>query len=225
MSLRQKNNSSCLGKTDDDSLVASVLAGNLVDFETIMRRYNQRNFRLARGYLREDAEAMDVVQEAYISAYNHLHQYQGPKKLSAWLGTIVRNEALMRLRKDQNVHYMSHDELTAISSPPPGYGVLSPTERSVGSHQLGQLIEACINQLPEEFRVVFMMRGVEQLSIKETSDLTGVQPETVKTRYHRARKILQELINKQIESEEIHAFEFDGNRCNQIVKQVLKRIS
>jgi RNA polymerase sigma-70 factor (ECF subfamily) len=224
MPLLNKEITECPYETDDDSLVASVLAGNLVDFEKIMRRYNQRNFRLARGYLKEDAEAMDVVQEAYISAYNHLDQYQGPAKLSAWLGTIVRNEALMRLRKKQNVHYMNHEELTEVSSVPPNHGTLSPTERSVGSRQLGQLIETCINQLPEDFRVVFMMRGVEQLSIQETSVLTGVQPETVKTRYHRARKIMQALINKQIESEEIRAFEFAGSRCDQIVLKVMLRI-
>lgn len=210
---------------DDDSLVSSVIAGNINDFEQLMRRYNQRNFRLARSYMTEDNDAMDVVQEAYVTAFTKLSQYTGPAKFSAWLGTIVRNEALMRLRRNQNIHFISNDALNEVRPADAQLNSLSQTERVAGSHQLGEIIEQSINRLPENFRVVFMMRGVEQLSVRETAELLGIQPETVKTRYHRARKLLQEQINRRIKTEEIRAFEFAGYRCDQIVRNVRERIN
>ena len=225
MSLFQRRTVPNLEERDDDVLVSSVIAGNVKDFEKLMRRYNQRNFRLARAYMAQDSDAMDVVQEAYITAYTKLPQYIGPARFSAWLGSIVRNEALMRLRRNQNVHYMSNDALNEVVAGHAQFGQLSQTERVAGSHQLGELIEQCINRLPENFRVVFMMRGVEQLSVQETAELVGIPPETVKTRYHRARRLLQDQINRQIETEEIRAFEFAGNRCDQIVRNVIKRIN
>ena len=208
----------------DDELVLQVLSGDLQAFEKIMRRNNQRSFRLARSFLTDDDEAMDVVQQAYVTAYTKLDQYRGPARLSAWLGQIVRNEALTRLRKARKVHYMDNEDVNTLAARDMEALSASSPEKVVANNQLRSLLEKSIDLLPEEFRVVFMMRGVEQLSTQETADLIGLNPATVKTRFHRARKMMQQHMNQQLKIEESHVFEFAGHRCDYIVETVISRI-
>ena len=221
-------NSDCteveLNQQTDDQLVAAVLKGQIDAFEKIMRRYNQRNFRIARAYIREEDEAMDVVQEAYVLAYTQLKQYQRSNRFAGWLGRIVRNEALMRLRKHKKLTYLNNDMLVDVMDETLTHATVTQPENKMANQQLGAIIEECIDSLPEDFKIVFMMRGVEQLSILETAELLGIKPETIKTRFHRARQLLQQQITNRLDVKEYTAFEFAGHRCDAIVANVMKRL-
>ena len=209
-----------LRRTDsDDALVTKTLNGDLRAFENIMRRYNQRNFRIARSYVRDDSAAMDVVQNAYIQVFTKLDQYKGPNRFSLWLARVVKNEALGYLRKDNVVVEFDSDVLEKRSIPQQ-----QQPDLNAGRKEMQSIIESCIDQLPEKFRVVFMLRAVEQLSTLETAEMLGVKPETVKTRYHRAKNLLRAKLVRFIEPGEIRAFEFAGHRCNHIVASVLEKI-
>ncbi len=210
----------------DDELVLRAISGEKHAFEQIMRRYNQRGFRIARGYLPRDEDAMDALQEAYIQAFTHLQQYAGNNKFSAWIGKIIRNEALMHLRRHKNVTYMSHETLDSFKSEKDEmHRPLTKPERRTESQEIRELIENAISLLSPEFRLVFILRGVEQLSIEETSEITGIEAATVKTRYHRARKLIQRHIQKQLDMEELEAFSFAGHRCDHVVHSVLNALS
>jgi len=208
----------------DDELASRALSGEEDAFEQIMRRYNQRIFRIARGIVPRDEDAMDVIQEAYIQAFSHLDQYEGDNKFSAWIGTIVRNQALMHLRKLKNISYISHDTLDSLKSEKDDmHQSLTNPERHTESQEVRDLIESAISLLSPEFRLVFLLRGVEQLSIEETSEIAGIGAATVKTRYHRARKLIERHIQKRLESEELEAFSFAGERCDHVVRSILNR--
>jgi len=210
----------------DDELVIHAISGEDAAFEQIMRRYNQRIFRIARGYISEDEDAMDIIQEAYIQAFTHLHQYGGNNKFSAWIGRIVRNQALMHLRKHKNISYISQDTMDSFKSEKDDmHQPLTKPELRTESQEVRELIEDAIDLLSPEFRLVFLMRGVEQLSIEETCEITGIEATTVKTRYHRARKRIQSHIQKQLDMEELEAFSFAGHRCDHVVQSVLKMLS
>lgn len=213
-------------KISDDDLVTLALKGQRTAFEAIMRRHNQRCFRIARSYLHQDADAMDVVQDAYVQIFTHLGQYKGANRLAAWIGQIVRNAALMRLRSNPRVTLMVVDDVDArLDSTNADNRRLSSPETDTEASQLGQLIEQCVDLLPQDFREVFMLRGVEQLSVQETSELIGILPETVKTRYHRARKMMQKHIQNRVNVDELDAFSFAGHRCQRITRVVLTKLS
>jgi RNA polymerase sigma-70 factor (ECF subfamily) len=215
---------------DDAVLVDRVRAGDLAAFELIMRRHNQRLYRLARGILRNAAEAEDAVQEAYVRAFEKLGDFIGPAGFPAWLGQIVVNEALGRLRKQGRVISLedyagesegrraSQNHAAAMRSPDPD------PERLAASGELRRLIERAVDALPEDFRTIFILRAVEGLSIAETAEYLAIRPETVKTRFHRARKQIQESLGDQLDALMPSVFGFAGDRCDRIVHGVLQRL-
>jgi RNA polymerase sigma-70 factor (ECF subfamily) len=194
-----------------------------------MRRHNRRLFRLARSLLKNDAEAEDVLQEAYVRAYARLGGLASDQALATWLARIVANEALGRLRAAARVvsledHRMrgrgdGQDDGTddpASDQPDP--------ERLGASGELRRLLQAAVEALPEEFRAVFVLREVEGLSTAETAACLALRPETVKTRLHRARRMLQEALGERLLAVSPSLFEFDGGRCDRVVAQVLPRL-
>ena len=202
----------------DEAIVARVLTGDSALFELVMRRYNRLLFRLARGILRDDDEARDVVQAAYVRAYYHLEQFRGPAGFKAWLARIAVNEALGRARRapsivDAEQHALVRTELAEFEP-----------ENAASSRDLLRILQAAIDTLPDEFRQVFMLRGVEQLSIAETAELLEIKPATVKTRFHRARRILQEQLQRTLDDVVTTTFPFGGQHCDAIVGTVLARI-
>jgi RNA polymerase sigma-70 factor, ECF subfamily len=203
----------------DADVVARVLAGDSALFELVMRRYNRLLFRLARGIVRDDDEARDVVQAAYVRAYYHLDQFRGPAGFKAWLARIAINEALSRVRRQpagadaEQRHILALPDLVAIEP-----------ETAASGRDLLRILQAAIDRLPEEFRQVFMLRGVEQLSIAETAELLDLKPNTVKTRFHRARRMLQELLQRKLDDVVRDTFPLGGQRCDAIVGTVLARI-
>ena len=203
---------------DDAEIVAQVLAGDAALFELVMRRYNRMLFRLARSIVRDDDEARDVVQAAYVSAYYHLSQFRGPHGFRSWLARIAINEAYARTRRAAPV--LDPDQILTL----PALDAAEPENAMIGNDLL-RIVQAAIDRLPEEFRSVFMLRGVEQLSIAETAALLDLKPATVKTRFHRARRLLQEALNRKLDHAARETFRFDGARCDAVVAAVLKRIN
>jgi RNA polymerase sigma-70 factor, ECF subfamily len=205
----------------DSDVVARVLTGDSALFELLMRRYNRLLFRLARGIVRDDDEARDVVQAAYVRAYYSLDQLRGPAGFKAWLARIAINEALGRARRapaSVEVEVEEH-QLLAL----PDLVTMEP-ERAASGRDLLRILQAAIDRLPEEFRQVFMLRGVEQLSIAETAEVLEIKPATVKTRFHRARRLLQESLNRELDDVVRDTFPLGGQRCDAIVGIVLARI-
>ena len=182
--------------SSDLLLVQRSLARDAGAFRTIIKTYNQRLYRIARGILRNDAEAEDVVQEAYVRAFASLAAFRGDASLATWLSRIVINEALGRLRKRRRIVAMAENpEAQVIRFP------LNPSddpERTMAQRQILALVERATDSLPDIYRIVFVARVIEGLSIEETSELLGVRPETVKTRLHRARALLRQALDDQI---------------------------
>jgi RNA polymerase sigma-70 factor (ECF subfamily) len=174
----------------DEEVVSRVLAGETALFEIVMRRYNQRLYRLARTILRDDSEAEDVMQDAYVRAYEHLHQFAGKAAFSTWLSRIAIHEALARKRRrgrqeELDALTMNGDSMAILKSSDP-----SP-EDDTASNQMRQLLEQAIDHLPETYRTVVVMRQVEEMSVADTAATLGVTEAVVKTRLHRAHAMLR----------------------------------
>ena len=221
----QPQNLDALG---DAELVRLARERNGDAFRIIMQRNNQRLYRVARSVVQDDSEAEDVVQEAYVRAFGSLGQFRGDSSLATWLTRITLNEALGRLRRQR--HMVDLEVLDAEPFgktqiiPFPLMPVTADPERAAAQRQIRNLIEGAIDDLPEIFRVVFVMRDVEGLSIEETADFLGMPPATVKTRLHRARLQLRRALDEQLASTLTEAFPFDGKRCQQSADKVLARL-
>jgi RNA polymerase sigma-70 factor (ECF subfamily) len=213
--------------SDDAELVRRALARDDTAFRTIMERNNRRLYRVARGILRNDTEAEDVVQEAYVSAFTHLDDFRGDSSLATWLARITMNEALGRLRRermaiDLDTFEAQRTEAQIIQFP---QAVTSDDpERTMAQREILQLVERATDNLPEIFRIVFITRVIEGMSVEETADLLGLRPETVKTRLHRARRLVREQLDKQIGPVLMEAFPFAGKRCERMTNAVIQRL-
>lgn len=203
----------------DDELIGRVLAGELHLYELVMRRHNRLLFRLARGVVRDADEARDVVQEAYLRAYRKLVQFRGPHGFKSWLAQIALNEARARLRKPPLLVASADvlDNLRALPTDEPEFDAMSCESQ--------RIIERAIDDLPEDFRVIFVLRGVEQLSTAESAELLGIKEATVKTRFHRARALLRHALTRRIAELAPSTFEFDGTGCDAIVAAVLAKLT
>ena len=212
---------------DDAELVRRALARDGTAFRAIMKTHNQRLYRLARGIVRNDSEAEDIVQEGYVRAFTHLDSFRGDSTLATWLSRIVINEALGRLRKRRRTTEIpisdEQNSQAKIIQFPLNASTDDP-ERTMAQRQILQLVEQATDTLPDIYRCVFVARVIEGLSIEETADLLGVRPETVKTRLHRARNLVRKQLDEQIGPVLMDAFPFAGLRCERMTVAVLKRL-
>jgi RNA polymerase sigma-70 factor (ECF subfamily) len=206
----------------DEEVVRRVLDGETALFEIIMRRYNQRLYRIARGILRDDGEAEDVMQDAYVRAYTHLRQFAGRAQFSTWLSRIAIHEALARSKRRQRTDQLATDawdgedmNLLATS--------LSPEEQTSAAELRGALEEAIL-AIPEQYRLVLMLRDVEQMSTAEAATALDLTEENVKVRLHRARALVRKELFARAGSEAQSAFGFMGARCDRVVARVLETI-
>ncbi|MCZ8543381.1 RNA polymerase sigma factor [Mesorhizobium qingshengii] len=205
----------------DMHLVRRALARESDAFRAIMKAHNQRLYRIARGVVRNDSEAEDIVQEAYVRAFASLGAFRGDSSLATWLSRIVINEALGRLRKRRRTVAMPEPQAEIIQFP------LNPSddpERTMAQRQILKLVEQATDSLPDVYRRVFVARVIEGLSIEETADLLGVRPETVKTRLHRARALVRKALDDQIGPVLLDAFPFAGRRCERLTSAVMRRL-
>ena len=192
-----------------------------------MRRYNRRLYRLARATLRNHAEAQDALQESYLRAYRSMEQFNGDAALATWLTRLVLNECLGRLRRDarrQNVVPMVrvNTDMSMEAQPAPES---ERPDKSVDTAQMRALLERKLEELPEHYRVVFVLRSVEELSVEETAQCLQLTEETVRSRHFRAKGLLREALAQQIDLAERDLFEFGGEHCDRTVRQVLARLN
>ena len=213
----------------DPELVALAREGDGQAFQEIMRRHNQRLYRIARGVMRDESEAEDVLQDAYMRAYAALGAFRGDSLLATWLTRIVMNEALDRLRRrrpteDLDILDRGGEEAKTRVILFPGASSDPNPEAAAAQAQVRRLLEAAIDKLPDPFRLVFIMRDVHEMSVEETASSLGVRPETVKTRLHRARRLLRAHLATRLESALHDAFPFQGARCARITQAVCDRL-
>nr|WP_298721408.1 RNA polymerase sigma factor [uncultured Steroidobacter sp.] len=211
---------------DDIAIAHRVAAGDHVAFAGLMRRYNRRLYRLARAVLKDPAEADDVLQEVYLAAYQSLRQFRGDAALSTWLSRLVLNECSGRLRR----HHRRENVIPMVSSTnrPDVDSVAARDselpDQAIGRAQLRDLLEHKLDELPEPFRVVFVLRAVEELSVQDTAQILDIPEETVRSRHFRARSLLREALAQEIDLAERDVFEFGGGRCDGLIARVLARL-
>jgi RNA polymerase sigma-70 factor, ECF subfamily len=207
----------------DGEVVRRVLEGETALYEILMRRYNQRLYRVARAILRDDAEAEDVMQDAYVRAYQHLDQFAGRAPFSTWLTRIAVHEAFARIRSRNRKQSLDEGpdrgditvSLTDIS--------LNP-EQSVSNAETGRLLEEAVLNLPEHYRTVLMLRDVEELSTAETAETLGLTEQNVKVRLHRGRALVRKWLFARVGGNAKGTFPFMGVRCDRVVRLVFARL-
>jgi RNA polymerase sigma-70 factor (ECF subfamily) len=209
----------------DEEIVERVRAGDTALYEVLMRRYNQRLFRIARAILREDDEAEDVTQDTYVRAYAALHQFAGKAQFSTWLAKIAVHEASSRLRRRNRFQEASespdqeHQSMEAVKSSDP-----NPEQQTLRREALC-LLEAAVDALPETYRCVFVLREIENMSTKEAANCLELTEETVKIRLLRARQMLRTELYMRAGATSAEAFQFLGARCDRVVRRVFDRLS
>jgi RNA polymerase sigma-70 factor (ECF subfamily) len=213
---------------ESDGLLGRVRARDAGAWEEMMRRHNRRLYRVARSMLRDDAEAEDALQEAYLCAYRAMAAFRGDASLATWLTRIVVNECMTRMRRqarrDNIVPIVAlgegSPEEDSVPEDPTRDGKDTPDD-ALGRAQLRALLERKIDELPGDFRSVFVMRALEEMSVEEVAGLLHIPEATVRSRFFRARAQLREALARDIDFAMEDAFSFDGLRCDRIVAAVL----
>lgn len=206
----------------DEQVVERVLAGDAGAFEVIMRRYKHRLYRVAMSILRNDAEAEDVMQDAYVRAYEHLAQFEGRSKFSTWLTRIAVHEALARVRRGKRTDTLEDlvgldGEYTMTSSTP-------DPEKLAATGEMDRVLEEAVLSLPESYRTVIILRDLEEMSTAEAAEALQISEQNVKIRLHRARVELRRQLYRQVGPAAKRAFPFPATRCDRVVKGVFERI-
>jgi RNA polymerase sigma-70 factor (ECF subfamily) len=217
---------------DDVELARRVGCRDEPAFELLMRRHNQMLYRIARAILRDDSEAEDAVQDAYLAAFRNIAGFRGGSRLSTWLARIVINESygLLRKRKragvvlpfDRGADAWSAGERDAEEGAMTGTDAEQP-DAAASRGEVRRLLERNIDALPDQFRTAFILREVEEMSVDEAAACLGVPAATVRTRTFRARALLREAMAREVDVATVHAFGFAGERCDRIVARVLAR--
>lgn len=213
-------------EVSDAELARRVAAGERDAFTMLMRRYNRSLYRAARSILRDDAEAEDALQDAYLLAFRAIGQYRADAKLGTWLTRIVVNEALARARRGRR----RAEVIQLDGAAEPGEeqnmtsGAHESPEDAAMRAQMRQLLEQSIDQLPDAFRTVFMLRAVEEMSGEEVAACLDIPEATVRSRFFRARSLLRTALAQRVDVALEDAFAFDGARCDRIVAGVLARL-
>jgi RNA polymerase sigma-70 factor, ECF subfamily len=213
----------------DTELVARIGRHEQAAFEILMRRNNSRLFRVARSILRDDAEAEDALQDAYLEAYRRIASFRGDAQLATWLTRIVINQSLMRLRRQKRdrvvVQFAGRDRSDRAQARDFADAAAEPPAVSAERAQVRRMIERRIDELPVAFRTVFVLREVEDMSVDETAACLSISPATVRTRSFRARALLREALARDLDSAAAEIFGFAGERCDRVVAGVLNRLT
>lgn len=208
---------------EERSLIERIAGGDRAAFEHLMRRHNRRLYRLARATLRDDKEAEDALQDVYLQVWRSISQFRGEASLATWLSRLVINACIGRLRRDSRRHNVVNI-VNATSAPemeqvPAAEGELP--DRSLARVQLRQLLERKLDELPESFRVVFVLRSVEDMSVEEAAQALDIPEATVRSRHFRAKSLLREALAQEIDLAERDVFDFGGEHCDRIVAAVM----
>jgi RNA polymerase sigma-70 factor (ECF subfamily) len=227
MSRQATQADAALQDLDELALVRRVLAGDGAAFELVMRRHNRRLYRLARSMLRDAADAEDALQDAYLAAYQAMGNFRGEASLSTWLSRVVANQCLARLRRqnrrDNIVPMVALGGLEEQEAPAMPADDNETPDRALVRSELRAILERKLDELPEAFRTVFVLRSVEEMSVEEVAQTLNLPEATVRTRHFRARSLLRESLAQDIDIAERDVWAFDGERCDRIVAAVLRR--
>jgi len=212
---------------DEYAIARSIAAGDHAAFERLMRRHNRRLYRLARATLRDPTEAEDALQDAYVCAYRSIGKFRGEASLSTWLSRLLLNECFARLRRSAR-----RQNVIAIVSPnaPIEFTSMAANESETPDTELARaqmrdLLERKLDELPENFRTVFALRSVEEMSVDETAGCLGIPEETVRSRHFRAKTMLRESLAHELNLAERDVFQFGGAHCDRVVASVLARLA
>jgi RNA polymerase sigma factor (sigma-70 family) len=212
---------------DEYAIARSIAAGDHAAFERLMRRHNRRLYRLARATLRDPTEAEDALQDAYICAHRSIGKFRGEASLSTWLSRLLLNECFARLRRSAR-----RQNVIAIVSPnaPIEFTSMAANESEtpdieLARAQMRDLLERKLDELPENFRTVFVLRSVEEMSVDETAGCLGIPEETVRSRHFRAKTMLRESLAQELNLAERDVFQFGGAHCDRVVANVLARLA
>ncbi|HEX5410944.1 MAG TPA: RNA polymerase sigma factor [Terriglobia bacterium] len=211
-------------KWSDEEVVARVLEGETALFEILMRRYNQRLFRVALAILRDEAEAEDVTQDAYVRAYQHLNQFAGRSAFSTWLTRIAVHEALARAGRRKQFEGLEGMVMLKGEDSRELRSRLASPEQQASIGEISKLLEAAILSLPEAYRTVLMLRDIEEMSTAETASALNLTEENVKVRLHRARVLLRRELYSRAGAARVDAFPFMGARCDRMVQRVFEHL-
>lgn len=209
----------------DDEAVARVRAGETLLFELLMRRYNQRLYRAIRSLIAVEAEAEDILQEAWVRAYEHLDQFAGKAAFSTWVTKIALYEAFARLRKGKRFTSLEQEDGGIVEEAERGTANTDDPEKQALRGELGQALQSAVDRLPPVYRSVFVLREVEHLSTMETAQCLSLSEEAVKTRLHRSRALLRRDLETWMGQALSQAYSFMGYRCDRMVAAVLDRIA
>jgi RNA polymerase sigma factor (sigma-70 family) len=211
----------------DRLLASSIAGGDVSAFECLMRQYNRRLYSLARATLRDRTEAEDALQDAYLSAYRSMGGFRGDASLGTWLSRLVLNECFVRMRRNgrrENVipmvsasRHVESIHMIVDQSASPDY--------AVGRQQIRDLLERKVDELPQSYRTVFVLRSVEELSVEEAAETLGIPEETVRSRHFRAKSMLRASLAQELDLAEPDLYEFGGEHCDRTVNAVLIQIS
>lgn len=228
MAMTAKTAAQAWQAASDTELILAIRAGDMTAMEALMRRHNRVLYRTARAILRDDAEAEDAVQEAYLQAYRALESFRGESQFSTWLVRIAANAALMRRRRIARAAPVVPIDAAGGEPAERAGGEMSEQagpERLAYGGEVRRLLEARIDALPDAYREVFMLRAVEELSGEETAAALGISEPAVRTRFFRARSLLRESLAREVDLALGEVFSFDGARCDRIVHNVLATIA
>jgi RNA polymerase sigma-70 factor (ECF subfamily) len=207
----------------DEEIVERVRSGETPLFEMLVRRYNQRLYRVARSVLRDEHEAEDVMQHAYVSAFEHLHQFAGRASFATWLTRIAVHEALARARRRGRFRGLESMSEEGAPSGPPRDERPDP-EQQAQAGELRRLLESAIDGLPETYRAAFVLREAEGLDTAEVAECLEISEDAVRTRVHRARVLLRRKLLERTGATSGAAFSFHLTRCDRVVAGVFVRL-
>ena len=221
--------SSATTAADDSTLADRIGRRDQAAFEALMRRYNGKLFRVARAIVKDDGDAEDVLQDAYLQAYRNIATFRGESQLSTWLTRIVVNQSLMRLRRQKRdrvvVSFGAHAEGSDRTEADVADDRTESAPSAMLRAEVRRILERRIDELPVAFRTVFVLRDVEDLSVQETAECLSIPAATVRTRLFRARTLLREALARDMDAATVDVFGFAGERCDRIVARTLARIS
>jgi RNA polymerase sigma-70 factor (ECF subfamily) len=211
-------------RTPDPELLAQIAAGRMGAFEALMQRYNRKLYRAARGITGDDAEAEDVVQEAWTRAYSHLVDFRGEAQLSTWLVRIAVNEALARRRRGRPTIAIDQMDERQISNVIMFPAETLDQESDLSRTEVHAMLEQAVDSLPPAFRMVFVMRAIEELSVEQIAAQLDISQATVRTRMHRSRALLRKALETRFATCLADLFPFDGARCRAMTERVMAAI-
>ena len=225
MALRRRKSGSKRAALSDRELVRLISSGDRAAVELLVRRYDQLLYRTARSILKDDSEAEDAVQEAFLLAHRGIAKFRQDAKLSTWLVRIVANTALGRFRKNTRRHRIIQLDSTVLQEQrDPHKDAPERPDEALSRADTRRLIETKIDALPDPYRVVFVLRGVQELSVEETSEALGVPKATVRSRFSRARSLLRKSLSKELDVMLGDVFPFAGVRCDRMVDSVMTQL-